>query len=118
LIGPSLWGLLHAGGIAPFFFGPLLGLAMGASVPVTIVMTQELAPRGLGFMSGIALGLNFLAGAIGVWATGILADQIGLLPALSVNAFVPIAAALLALLLPADKARLRLRGKAVSPEPG
>jgi FSR family fosmidomycin resistance protein-like MFS transporter len=118
LIGPSLWGLLHAGGIAPFFFGPLLGLAMGASVPVSIVMTQELAPRGLGLMSGIALGLNFLAGAIGVWATGIFADQIGLLPALSVNAFVPIAAAVLALLLPADRPQLRLRGKAVSPESG
>ncbi len=118
LIGPSLWGLLHLGGIAPFFFGPVLGLAMGASVPVTIVMTQELAPRGLGLMSGIAMGLNFLAGAIGVWATGIVADQIGLLPALSVNALVPIAAAALALLLPADGAQSRLRGKAVSPESG
>ena len=118
LIGPSLWGLLHTGGIAPFFFGPLLGLAMGASVPVTIVMTQELAPRGLGLMSGIAMGLNFLAGAIGVWATGIAADQIGLLPALSVNAFVPIAATVLALLLPVDRAQLSLRGRAVSPGSG
>jgi FSR family fosmidomycin resistance protein-like MFS transporter len=116
LIGPSLWGLLHLGGIAPFFFGPLLGLAMGASVPVTIVMTQELAPQGLGLMSGIALGLNFLAGAIGVWATGIVADQIGLLPALSINAVVPVAAAVLALLLPADRPQSTLKGRAVSSE--
>jgi FSR family fosmidomycin resistance protein-like MFS transporter len=118
LIGPSLWGFLHTGGIAPFFIGPLLGLALGASIPVTIVMTQELAPRGLGLMSGIAMGLNFVAGAIGVWATGIVADQIGLLPALSVNAFVPVAAAVLALLLPEDRAKMKLRGKTVSPESG
>ncbi len=109
LIGPALWGLLHAQGLMPFVVGPLLGVALGASVPVTIVMTQELVPRGAGLMSGIAMGLNFISGAIGVWVTGLLADQIGLYSALSLSVVIPLLAAALGLFLPADRVESRVR---------
>ncbi|MGB8645359.1 MAG: MFS transporter [Anaerolineae bacterium] len=103
LIGPALWGLLHTDGLLPFAFGALLGLASGASVPVSIIMTQDLVPHGKGFMSGVAMGLQFVSGAIGVWVTGNAADRFGLDPTLSFSVLVPLTAAALALLLPADR---------------
>lgn len=107
LIGPALYGLLHSQGLIAYLFAPVLGVAIGASVPVSIVMTQELVPRGLGLMSGIAMGLSFVSGAIGVWTTGVIADQIGLSSALSLNAVLPLVAAVLAFFLPPDKVKAR-----------
>ena len=103
LIGPALWGLLHAAGAASYILGPLLGVAIGASLPVTLVMAQNLVPRGLGLMSGVALGFTFIAGAIGVGVNGVVADQLGLLPTMTINALLPVAAAALAFLLPDDR---------------
>ncbi len=103
LIGPALWGLLHAAGAASYILGPLLGAAIGASLPVTLVMAQNLVPRGLGLMSGIALGFTFIAGAIGVGVNGVIADQFGLLPTMTITAALPVAAAALAILLPDDR---------------
>ncbi len=103
LIGPALWGLLHVAGPAAYVLGPLLGIAVGASLPVTLVMAQNLVPRGLGLMSGVALGFTFIAGAIGVGANGVIADQIGLLPTMTINAAFPVIAAALAFMLPDDR---------------
>ncbi len=114
IIGPALWGLLHTDGILPFCLGALLGLASGASVPVSIIMTQDLVPRGKGLMSGVAMGLQFISGAIGVWVTGNLADHFGLDPILSFSVLIPLAAAVLALLLPPDR-RVRTARQEVLP---
>ena len=103
LIGPALWGMLHTAGAASYIWGPVLGVAIGASLPVTLVMAQNLIPRGLGLMSGVVLGFTFIAGAIGVAVNGIAADQIGLLPTMSINAALPLAAAALAFFLPEDR---------------
>ncbi len=103
VIGPALWGLLHSGGSTWFIWGPLVGIAMGASLPVTLVMGQELIPRGVGMMSGFVLGFTFVASAIGVSINGLSADHLGLLPTLSLNVVIPLAAAALAFLLPDDR---------------
>ncbi|MCI0477340.1 MAG: MFS transporter [Anaerolineales bacterium] len=103
LCGPLFWLLLQSSGAMVYVAGVLLGLTMGASTPVTLVMAQSLVPRGLGLMSGIVLGFTFIAGAIGVAISGVLADQIGLFQTLNVNAILPVLAAALALLLPDDK---------------
>lgn len=103
LCGPALWLLLNANGLSVYVLGVLLGLTMGASTPVTLVMAQSLVPRGLGLMSGIVLGFTFIAGAIGVAISGVIADQVGLLPMMHLNAVLPVLAAVLALLLPNDK---------------
>lgn len=103
LIGPALWGLLHTAGWASFVLGPLLGVAIGASLPVTLVMGQELIPRGMGLMSGAVLGFTFIAGAIGVSVNGVIADQVGLLPTMTLNALLPLGAAVLAFFLPPDQ---------------
>ncbi len=103
LIGPALWGLLNSTDTAWFIWGPIVGIAIGASLPVTIVMGQELIPRGVGLISGFVLGFQFVASAIGVSINGYAADHIGLLPTLSWNIVIPLAAAALALLLPDDR---------------
>jgi FSR family fosmidomycin resistance protein-like MFS transporter len=103
LCGPLLWLLVQSDSTIVYVAGVLLGLMMGASTPVTLVMAQSLVPRGLGLMSGIVLGFTFISGAIGVAISGIFADQIGLLQMMNVNAVLPVIAAALALLLPDDK---------------
>ncbi len=103
LCGPLLWLLLQSNSIMVYVAGVFLGLLMGASTPVTLVMAQSLVPRGLGLMSGIVLGFTFISGAIGVAISGVLADQIGLLQTLNLNAALPVIAAALALLLPDDR---------------
>lgn len=102
-ITPAMWMLLNSQGSMVYVWGVCLGLFMGASFPVTIVMSQELLPSGLGLVSGIALGLNFIAGAAGLGATGFLADQIGLANVMNLNALLPLGAMLLSLLLPPDR---------------
>jgi hypothetical protein len=53
-------------------------------------------------MSGVVLGFTFIAGAVGTGVSGLLADQIGLLPTMNLNAVLPIMAAGLAFFLPDD----------------
>ncbi len=103
LSGPALWGMMHADGLMVYVWGALLGVAIGASFPVTLVMAQSLIPRGLGLMSGIVLGFTFVAGAIGTAVSGFAADQIGLLPTMYLNATLPVIAGLLAFFLPKDE---------------
>lgn len=103
LSGPALWLLMNAGTAPVPLIGIVLGLSMGASTPVTLVMAQSLVPRGLGLMSGIVLGFTFIAGAIGVAISGLVADQIGLVQTMNLNAVLPVLAAGLALFLPDDR---------------
>ncbi len=104
LSGPALWGLLQMpGGVAAYAWGAFLGVTIGASFPVTLVMAQSLIPRGLGLMSGVVLGFTFIAGAIGVAISGVMADRIGLLTMMNLNAALPVLAAVLALFLPDER---------------
>lgn len=100
---PAFWMLFQSTGLAAFVWAAVAGAAIGASVPVTLVMAQSLLPRGLGLMSGIVLGFNFTAGAVGVAISGVAADQIGLLPTMNLNAALPLLAAGLAFFLPDDR---------------
>ncbi len=103
LVGPALWGLLTSDPSTTFIWGAVLGVAMGASLPVTLVMVQELFPRGLGLMSGVALGFTFIAGAIGASVNGLAADHFGLFQTMMINPVFPILASALAFLLPDDR---------------
>lgn len=72
-----------------------LGLLVGASTSVTIVMAQDLLPQNVGMASGLTLGLAFVTSSIGVAVTGNVADNFGLSNALGVLAFLPLAGAVL-----------------------
>ncbi|MDK2785197.1 MAG: transporter, family, fosmidomycin resistance protein [Bacillota bacterium] len=87
--GPLAWA-----GIA------VLGAALHALMPVSIVIAQELAPRHAGLAAGMMMGLAFGLGGLCTPLTGLLADTYGLSTALT--SFYPIVglALLLFLLLP------------------
>ena len=97
---PLLLLLLNTPMPLPFFIAPVLGMLVGASFPITLVMAQELLPRGIGVMSGLALGFTFIAGSIGVAITGRLADAIGLQTTLTGLAAVALVGVVAASLLP------------------
>ncbi len=103
LSGPALWMLLQTTGPLAYVWGAVLGLVSGASFPVTLVMAQSLVPRGLGFMSGVVLGFTFVAGAVGQAISGVVADQIGLVPTMNINGLLVVLAAGFAFFLPDDR---------------
>ena len=59
----------------------MVGAAVQATIPVTIVMAQELIPQNKGLASGLVMGFAVGLGQIGALITGLLGDQIGLEPA-------------------------------------
>jgi FSR family fosmidomycin resistance protein-like MFS transporter len=83
-----------------FLVAGLLGLAIGASFPVTLVMAQEMVPSGLGVMSGIALGFTFIAGGIGSALTGFVSDHLGLAATMHAIIWLPLVGVVWALALP------------------
>ena len=92
--GPLRWGALAGA-----------GMLLMASFSVTVVYAQELLPRHLGLASGLALGLAFGTGGLGVALSGFLADLIGLTRSIWILVFLPGLAGLLAFYLatPSDR---------------
>ena len=68
------WVLLHTVGAPQMAAVLLIGLMIGASFPVTIVLAQEAWPRSLGFASAMVMGLGWLPAGLGAWAVGRIAD--------------------------------------------
>jgi FSR family fosmidomycin resistance protein-like MFS transporter len=54
-----------------------LGIALFATLPITVVMGQDLLPRHPSLGSGLALGFSNAVGALGVGALGLLAARWG-----------------------------------------
>ncbi len=71
------------------------GAVLLSSFSVTVVVIQELLPRHLGLASGLALGLAFGMGGLGVALSGYLADIMGLYQTIWILTLVPFLGALL-----------------------
>ena len=54
-----------------------LAIALFATLPITVVMGQDLLPRHPSLGSGLALGFSNALGALGVGALGLLAARWG-----------------------------------------
>jgi FSR family fosmidomycin resistance protein-like MFS transporter len=78
LLAPAFWIFLAAGGWLQTFVAAGMGLLIGCTFPVAVVMAQEVWPRGAGFASGVVMGLGWWPGGVGASFTGWLADRIGL----------------------------------------
>lgn len=78
LLGPMQWLFLQGSGWLQIGLAGLIGVLIGASFPVAIVMAQESWPRGVGMASALVLGLGWLPGGIGASFTGFMADQFSL----------------------------------------
>jgi FSR family fosmidomycin resistance protein-like MFS transporter len=60
----------------------LIGVLIGSSFPVTVVMAQDSWPHGVGLASALVMGLGWLPGGIGASTTGLIADGSSLTTAL------------------------------------
>jgi len=69
------WVLLHASGLPQMAAVILIGVMIGASFPVTIVLAQEAWPQSVGFASAMVMGLGWLPAGLGAWAVGHIADE-------------------------------------------
>lgn len=75
LLSPAQWLFLSTSGLLQAGVVGLLGILIGASLPVAIVMAQETWPRAVGLAAALVLGVGWLPGGIGASLTGYIADQ-------------------------------------------
>jgi FSR family fosmidomycin resistance protein-like MFS transporter len=75
LIGPTLWLFLSLSGLAQWGLVILMGVLIGATFPISIVMAQDAWPAGVGTASGLVMGLGWVPGGLGSSLTGYLADR-------------------------------------------
>jgi FSR family fosmidomycin resistance protein-like MFS transporter len=78
LLGPAEWVFLSVPGPwQPLWLG-IIGVLLGATFPVSIVLAQEAWPWGAGVASGLVMGLPWIGGGIGASITGWMADHFDL----------------------------------------
>ncbi len=106
LTAPALFLMATLDGLWIPIMGVLVGLLVGLSFSLTVVIGQELMPNNQALASGLVLGLAFITGGIGTSFTGLLADQVGLATALRWTAIALPVAVLCSLALPAGRPRL------------
>lgn len=82
LIGPALWVFLGLSGAIQWALVVAMGILIGATFPISIVMAQEAWPTGVGTASGLVMGLGWVPGGLGASLTGVLADRYSLTAAL------------------------------------
>jgi FSR family fosmidomycin resistance protein-like MFS transporter len=99
--------------LAPFTSGWIFtllistgGLLLQSTLPVNVTFGQALAPVSAATVSSLMMGFAWGTGGLSVPFVGMLADSIGIERALTVMAFMPIAAALCAWPLPARAPRV------------
>jgi FSR family fosmidomycin resistance protein-like MFS transporter len=85
------WLLMRLGGASQMATVVLVGLSIGASFPVTIVLAQEAWPRSVGFASAMVMGLGWLPAGLGALVVGRIADRSSLSQGLDSLLFVPLA---------------------------
>jgi FSR family fosmidomycin resistance protein-like MFS transporter len=91
---------LHADDPASLMAIASFGVALYLPYAVFPLLAAEYAPRHAGLASGLTWGLIAGGGGLLAGAFGLLADKCGLLATLSVMASLPLAVALIALILP------------------
>jgi FSR family fosmidomycin resistance protein-like MFS transporter len=90
LLGPFHWRLLQTSGALQIVFVSLVGIMIGATFPVGILMAQEVWPQAKGLASSLVLGLGWLPAGIGAWLVGFIADKTSLTYGLTTLLFVPL----------------------------
>lgn len=100
---PFAYLVLNTSGAAYMVVAVLAGMLLSMPHSILLVMAQELAPNRRGLVGGLVLGFIFASGSTIAWLQSIVATDRGLQPVLTVAAFFPIAAGLIALLLPGGR---------------
>ncbi len=100
---PFAYAMLHVEGVGYVVVAILAGVLLSMPHSLLMVMSQELAPNRRGLAGGLVLGFIFASGSFMAWLEAILAEQVGLLWVLSVVAFLPFFAGLVAFAFPSDR---------------
>jgi MFS transporter, FSR family, fosmidomycin resistance protein len=96
---PLLWLFLHLTGIGAFIFLAISGFFLFSSVPVIIIMAQELYPRKVNMVSSVMMGMAWGIGGLLVSPMGALADRIGVGQVMQLLLFCALPAGLASLFL-------------------
>jgi len=75
LLAPVTWAFVGASGLFQWLWVGVIGMLVGATFPVSIVIAQDAWPGGVGIASGLVMGLGWLPGGIGASITGSIADR-------------------------------------------
>ncbi len=75
LLVPVHWFFVSASGPLQWILVGLMGILLGATFPVSIVMAQETWTQGVGIASGLVMGLGWVPSGIGASVTGMIADR-------------------------------------------
>lgn len=108
-----LW-MLNTDGYSYFIAAAVASFSVSISHTILVVMAQELAPQSRGLVGGLVLGFIFASGSTVAWIAGEVADVTGLPLVLNALSFLPIGAALCAILLPGTS---KVEEVVVSPVP-
>ncbi len=107
LTTPSLYLVLFLTGNWIYFSVFLAGFFAMATLPLGVVMAQELAPRGKSMVSSLMMGLAFGTGGMMTPVTGKLADIFSIRPVLFFLAIIPFLTIGLISLLPEKELKYR-----------
>jgi FSR family fosmidomycin resistance protein-like MFS transporter len=100
LVIPAFYGFLHVSTRWSFISLALLGFSFFLGEAPCIVMAQETVPGRGGTMSGLIMGFAWGMAGLGVFGTGVLADNFGMEQAIGFLLYLPITALVLAFFLP------------------
>jgi FSR family fosmidomycin resistance protein-like MFS transporter len=78
LLSPAIWLLFNLTGLGQMAMMGVIGVLIGLSFPVAVVMAQETWPHGIGLASALVMGLGWAPGGLGAWFTGMVADTYSL----------------------------------------
>lgn len=78
LLWPVSWLFIGSTGALEVMLLGAIGVLVGATFPVSIVMAQETWPQGRGIASGLVMGLGWVPSGLGASLTGLLADRYSL----------------------------------------
>lgn len=101
--GPWLWLIL-----------PISGVLLGLPTSVIVVSAQEAVPRGVATASGLTMGAGWAVGGLMVAPVGMVADHVGLVPALTVTTLLLLVSLALSQGMKPDRPRAAQLGGEVS----
>jgi FSR family fosmidomycin resistance protein-like MFS transporter len=93
-----------------FLTAALMGFLAASTLPLLLVIAQELMAGRAGLASGLIMGLGFAMSAVGIPITGWIGDQNGIQDAMRFQAVIGAATFALAWLLPTEHRIRELRG--------
>ena len=99
---PTILVFAQFPGNLAFIWIGLIGLLAASTLPLLLVIAQELLSGRAGMATGLVLGLGFAFAAVGVPVTGAVADHWGIQNAMRGQAIIGLASVAVAFLLPSE----------------